>query len=305
MLKRITMGRRIPAVAGAVIVVAIIGGGTATAANLITSENVKNGSLRSIDVKNGTLKVKDLTPKAVKTLQKHGTAGAGATGSVGATGATGARGPQGPQGPKGDDGVLTVTAPGNGFSASNPSVVFTTSGVRFGPYTNNSAANETSGGTLRYNGLAGLHVRDIAEMTYSASYTHNGAADNGDAPYLRIFIDDPATADPIDHDIVFSPSSQPGACAAFGPKAADPVQCHTSGRLIKYDVHEGTVRYDDDPGTAADSTWDEIVNAHGDDIISTINVSTGNSQPGTQLGLLNSLRYEVAGHAPKLVTFSK
>ena len=45
MLKRITMGRRIPAVAGAVIVVAIIGGGTATAANLITERGLKNGSL--------------------------------------------------------------------------------------------------------------------------------------------------------------------------------------------------------------------------------------------------------------------
>ncbi len=103
MLKRITMGRRIPAVAGAVIVVAIIGGGTATAANLITGKDIKNGSVGTADIKNGSLKVKDLTPKAVKTLQKHGTAAAGATGSVGATGATGARGPQGPQGPKGDD----------------------------------------------------------------------------------------------------------------------------------------------------------------------------------------------------------
>ena len=107
MLKRITMGRRIPAVAGAVIVVAIIGGGTATAANLITGKDIKNGSVGTADIKNGSLKVKDLTPKAVKTLQKHGTAAAGATGSVGATGAKGATGPQGPQGPKGDDGVLT------------------------------------------------------------------------------------------------------------------------------------------------------------------------------------------------------
>ena len=66
MLKRITLGRRIPAVAGAVIVVAIIGGGTATAANLITGKDIKNGSVGTADIKNGTLKVKDLTPKAVK-----------------------------------------------------------------------------------------------------------------------------------------------------------------------------------------------------------------------------------------------
>ena len=108
MLKRITLGRRIPAVAGAVIVVAIIGGGTATAANLITARTSRTARSGRLDIKNGTLKVKDLTPKAVKTLQKHGTA-AGATGSVGATGAAGARGPQGPQGPSGAPGAPART----------------------------------------------------------------------------------------------------------------------------------------------------------------------------------------------------
>ncbi len=303
MLNRITRSRRVPAVAGVVLVVAVIGGGTATAANLVTGKDVKDNSLRSRDVHNGSLKVKDLTARAVRTLQKGGMAGA--TGPAGPQGAKGSTGATGPQGPKGDDGLLTVTAAGNGFVVSNPSVTFSSAGVRFGPYTNNSAGDLTSGGTLRYTGLAGKHLRDIAELTYSASYIHTGGADNGDAPYLRVFIDDPSTPAAVDHDVVFSPSTQPGAC--YGPSGgASSTQCSTSGRMIKYDVHEGTVRYDDDPGAnGPDVTWDALVNAHGDDVISTINISTGNSLPGTESAVVNSLRYEVAGLSPKLVTFSK
>ena len=281
------------AVGAAVVALLAVGTGGAVAQSLVTSR----------DIKDGTVRVKDMRAGAIKQFSKPGPAGA--TGATGATGAKGATGAQGLKGDKGDDGVLTVTAAGNGFFASNPSVHFTDNGVTFGEYTNNSAGDQTSGGTLRYSGLAGLHLRDIAELTYSASYTHDGAtADNGDAPYLRIFIDDPSTPDPIDHDIVFSPSTQPGACYGTGGGGSSS-QCLTSGRLVKYDVHLGTVRYDDDADNGPDSTWDAIVNQHGDDLISTINVSTGNSLPGTQAGTLNSLRYEVAGHAPKLVSFSK
>ena len=82
-------------------------------------------------------------------------------------------------------------------------------------------------------------------------------------------------------------------------------QCDTSGRLIKYDVHEGTVRYDDDAGNAPDMTWDEVLNAHGDDVIESIRVSVGFSLGGPMSAQVNSLRYELAGLSPKLVTFSK
>jgi hypothetical protein len=54
MLNRITRSRRVPAIAGAVLVIAVIGGGTATAANLITSTDVKDDSLRSSDVRDGS-----------------------------------------------------------------------------------------------------------------------------------------------------------------------------------------------------------------------------------------------------------
>jgi hypothetical protein len=76
MLNRIIRRRHLPALAGTVLVVAVIGAGTATAASLVTSKDVKDGTLRSVDVKDGSLRVKDLTDEAVDTLQKGGATGA-------------------------------------------------------------------------------------------------------------------------------------------------------------------------------------------------------------------------------------
>lgn len=111
MLNRNTLRRPLPAIAVGVLAVALIGGGTAAAADFVTSKDVQNDSLRSVDVKDGSLRVKDLTGAAVDTLQKQGPQGPqGATGATGATGAqglkgdTGATGATGPQGPKGDTG---------------------------------------------------------------------------------------------------------------------------------------------------------------------------------------------------------
>ncbi|MGH8891835.1 MAG: hypothetical protein ACRDWY_00775 [Actinomycetes bacterium] len=74
---------------------------------------------------------------------------------------------------------------------------------------------------------------------------------------------------------------------------------------MKYDVHEGTVRYDDDGGNSPDSTWDEVLAAHGEDTISGVYITAGFSLQGTTDALVNSLRYEVAGSEPKMVSFNK
>jgi hypothetical protein len=224
----------------------------------------------------------------------------GATGATGAIGATGAKGDKGDKGDKGLDGMRIVTAPTTEVTSKNSFGKFSDHGFTFGPFTNSS--NE--GGSVIDTTLRGLHVRDLAALAYSAGY--NGT-NNGDAPYLRVFIDnnhDGFTGAADDHDIIFSPSTQPGACQAYG-HGVDPEQCNISGRLVKYDVTKGTVRYDDDAATAADSAWDEIVNAHGDDVIDSVRVSAGYSLPGTTDAFLNSISYEVAGHAPVTVSFSK
>src|SRR3954463_3172820 len=69
--------------------------GSAVAASLITSKQIKDG----------TITTKDINKKAIKSLK-------GKTGASGATGATGAQGPKGDKGDKGDAGT-------NGTNGSN------------------------------------------------------------------------------------------------------------------------------------------------------------------------------------------
>ena len=100
------------------------------------------------------------------------------------------------------------------------------------------------------------------------------------------------TGGPDDHDVAFVPFSQPGGTAG------------TAGRLIEYDVTEGEVRYDDDPGNLPEQLWDVVLAAHGTDKIDAFVVTGGFSLPGTTDAFLNSLRYEVAGSPPSVVSFS-
>lgn len=86
----------------------------ATASLLITGKQIKDGSVTSADIKNKSLKVKDLSTKAKAKLK-------GATGPAGARGATGPAGPAGPQGPAGASGLPGL--PGlSGFEVITKSV---------------------------------------------------------------------------------------------------------------------------------------------------------------------------------------
>lgn len=76
----------------------LVVGGTsgAMAAKLITSKDIKNGTIAAVD----------LAPSVNKDLKKAGTPGPkGATGATGATGAQGPAGAAGAAGPKGDSGL--------------------------------------------------------------------------------------------------------------------------------------------------------------------------------------------------------
>ena len=85
MIRNITSRRPSASMAVATIAVALACAGSATAGSLITSAQVQNNSLKSVDVKNKSLKFRDLAAGARTQLK-------------------GAPGPQGPQGPKGDAG---------------------------------------------------------------------------------------------------------------------------------------------------------------------------------------------------------
>jgi hypothetical protein len=68
----------------------------AVAGTVITGAQIQDGTVKSVDVKNKTLKVKDLSPKARASLR----------GNTGPTGPTGPAGPQGLQGIQGNPGPL-------------------------------------------------------------------------------------------------------------------------------------------------------------------------------------------------------
>src|SRR5215207_5687119 len=88
-----------------------IGASSATAASLIGSAQVKDNSLTTKDIKNGTLTMADMSVSAKAALQNNrGPAGpAGAVGATGANGANGANGAQGIQGPAGGFDPAKVT----------------------------------------------------------------------------------------------------------------------------------------------------------------------------------------------------
>jgi hypothetical protein len=84
----------------AAVVIALGVGGTATAAKLITSA----------DIKNGTIKAKDLSKGAKRALKgKRGPTGpAGLAGPAGPAGAPGTAGPAGPPGPSALSGITAI-----------------------------------------------------------------------------------------------------------------------------------------------------------------------------------------------------
>jgi hypothetical protein len=282
MFGRIKSVKPVAGVAVGVVALLVVGAGSAAAKALITGADIKDESVAGRDIKNGSLHIRDLDPAAVARLH-------------------GANGKNGTNGTNGRDGIQIVTAPGGNFSGTNPSVHFTDNGVTFGPYTDSSNQR----GTVEDTTLGGLQLRDIAALTYTAKYVGDT---NGDAPYLRIFLDnngDGWTGASDDHVVIFAPSTQTGACAGSGGGGTSD-QCSTNDRMIKYVVNQGTLRYDDDPGgVGPDPTWDATVNAHGTDKIFSVDITTGGALPGLTDGVVNSLSYEVAGKVPHTVSFSK
>jgi Collagen triple helix repeat (20 copies) len=94
-----------PGLVVAMIALAVALSGSAMAAGLVTSAQIKNGTIRLIDLHPST---QDALEGKRGPAGPQGTTGAqgpqGARGVAGANGATGAQGPQGFQGPKGDKG---------------------------------------------------------------------------------------------------------------------------------------------------------------------------------------------------------
>ena len=103
------------AVAAASLIV-VVAASSATARSLITGLQIKNGSITSADLADGTIKPRDLAPSLRRAPAvipgPQGPAGPqGAVGAQGAKGDTGAQGVPGPGGPQGPAGAQGQTGP--------------------------------------------------------------------------------------------------------------------------------------------------------------------------------------------------
>lgn len=280
----------------AVAVSGVMSVSVAGAATLITGANVKNGSLTGLDIKEGSIPLHDLsegTQHLIATHGKDGTSGAngvnGQNGGAGAKGDSGAQGAQGAQGGKGDTGAtgakgdkgdkgdtgtqgvqgvqgvqgdqgpalpedFSVTSTNetstDGYDYTNP-VSLTSAGLKFGPF----ADGGHQGASVRYDGANGMKLSDLTKLIFTAKYSTDDDNTVG-VPYLRVFLNDDSST------VIFSPNTQPT------PDIAEDV-FHT------WDVTSGTVRYGDDTGNGPESAWSDVVDEHGDDIVSAIKVSAG------------------------------
>jgi hypothetical protein len=91
--------RTFAVVTGALLIATLSGVGGAAAGGLITSRQIKDGTVASIDVKNAGLKLADLNAAARDAINQPGPAGP--------MGPQGEPGPMGPQGPAGESGLAS------------------------------------------------------------------------------------------------------------------------------------------------------------------------------------------------------
>ena len=155
----------------------------------------------------------------------------------------------------------TSTGP---WKASNSTVQKVTGGVHFGTYANGGAL----GGSLMYSGANGLRLLDVKDFSYTFNYRQAGNT-TGAAPYARIFLDtDPRDgSNSVDTDVILDPSF----CATVLPLQSTD---------LTYQMVGNSVRYNDDgcDGVAPDQqNWAKVVADHGDDVITNVLVSQGNS----------------------------
>ena len=257
------MKKGIAAIAALFGVLAITSGAFAAQHYLITSSG---------QIKDGTVRLRDLTPGARKAL--HGNPGAkGDLGPAGPQGPKGNTGSQGPQGPAGKPAPTLQRLAGD-FSGTNASVATTLDGVQFGPYA--ATSNGIVGGSVRYNGANGRKLGEITQLSYTIKHSSSDDSPIA-APYLRIFLNNGQD------DVVFDATK----CATDVP---------AENVFNTYEVTTGDVRYDDDPCNSGSSqqAWASVKAAHANEVISGIYVTTGFSGGTDLAAILRNL--SVNGH---------
>jgi hypothetical protein len=117
---------------------------------MITSRDIQDNTIRSVDIHDGGVHDNDLS--------------AWVQGQLGR--------------------VQHVRGWGGHFSATNSSVAMTPDGVAFGPYADGGA----NGGSVEFDGLNGMTLNEVRNLVYYIRYTATGDSAGIGVPYLRVFL---------------------------------------------------------------------------------------------------------------------
>jgi len=231
---------------------------SATAASVLTSKQIADGTITNRDIHRGTISENRLAPAVRAKLNKIGQPGRdGTNGAAGAKGDTGQNGVNGTNGTNGVAGKDFNALPED-FSTSSYGVdsagrsipaTMTAGGVKFGPY---PEANEHSG-SLVYTGFDGK-LSDLKQLSYTTKHSTDDHAPS--APYLRVYLDNGSY-------LIFSPVTQPDV----------EIKENT---FQTWNVTGGTVRVGDDFGNESDVSWETALETAGPDHkVTAIKVTAG------------------------------
>jgi hypothetical protein len=253
---------RFPAVLAGATVLALLGAGVGFSADLVTSRQIKDH----------TIKMRDIRASTVKRLK-------GQTGPVGPAGPSGTAqavvtGLSGPWVPTMDDC-------GAGGGAKSGRVTIAGGSLRFDGLDDGNARARVD-----FAPLAGQKLADLASFEYSAEYTQAGSDVHQGLPYFIVKLEDGPDAGTEVDSVVFTPGTQ-----------AAPVSPSQSGVWQHFSVTEGSARFNDDPGAAADVPWQDIVRDHGTQAIIRAGIQAGCGGAGTKdtVASVDDVVLDVAG----------
>ena len=183
-----------------------VGATTATAAQLITGKQIKNGSITGKDLKRGTVTKKRLSGAVRAELAKQG-----------------ARGPAGPVGPKGDKGepgsAAKLPSAGNWGVINRNTIGSPVAQLRSGPFdppAGDGSLNLTVGsGTekLAYGNevdFEGLKIADLSAVGYSVYQTgENADLSAANLPNLTFEVDPNVVVGADYSSLVYNPAAVP------------------------------------------------------------------------------------------------
>jgi hypothetical protein len=150
LIPRIFKTRAAAVTAGAAALVIASSAGGAIAASMITSGDIQDNTIRSVDIHDGGVHANDLSLWAQNQLGR----------------------------------VKHITKLNGDFSATSDTVSMTPDGVNFGPY----ADGGTGHGSIEFTGLNGSPLSAVKNLVYYARYVANNDTGGVGVPYLRVFL---------------------------------------------------------------------------------------------------------------------